>query len=91
MSGESRKQFSAPKYGERRNSAAGNIFGKKKKSEAPQVVVPNSKESGKRSSQVVVPSNKEGSKKSSPTRRAMSPIQQALYDKKRRAAGARGR
>ena len=76
VSGESRKQFSAPKYGERRNSAAGNIFGKKKKSEAPQVVVP---------------SNKEGSKKSSPTRRAMSPIQQALYDKKRRAAGARGR
>lgn len=70
ISGASRKQFSAPKYEPRRNSAIDRI-------------VPRLSNSGQGVSQTgsTTPGGAE--------RRPMSPIQKALYDKKKRAAAGR--
>lgn len=78
ISGDARKQFGAPKYGERRNSSVDKLFGKKKKNSNPALSAP-----------VVTPAGEEALEDD--RRQPMSPIQQALYNKKRRGAGSKNR
>ena len=77
ISGQARDTFSDPRYQPRRNSAVDRIFGREEKRQAapPAPVV---QQYGKGSSEVV-------------ERQPMSPIQQALYNKKRRAAASKSR